>query len=118
MMELWLQPVIIRTSSVMLIVGNYIQESGEIMKTGDCKIVRECVNNLWPDLAKKFIEKCISNYEKTVIFRTSTGKPVISTIEDTFQLVINYNTARKCYIVWNAAIQSHLHLSERQARNY
>ena len=97
----------------MLVVGSCIKESGEIMKIGDCEIVRECVNNLWPDLAKKSIEKCIPNYEKTVIFRTSTGKPVISTIEDTFQLVINYNTARKCYIVWNAAIQSHIHTGKK-----
>lgn len=79
----------------------------EYIKTGDHSIIDEWVNNVWPDSAKKAIKDYIPNYRKTVKFRTSMGVATISRpIADSFQIVINYNSAKKCYIVWNAAIQN------------
>ena len=87
------------------------------MKTGDYKIVDEWFNNVWASCAKEgiaAITKYIPDYKKTVIFRTSTRLPSISKpIKDTYQLVINYNSERDCYIVWNAAIQSHIHTGKK-----
>ena len=84
------------------------------MKTGDGWIVDEWVNNTWPTSAIRSIEKYIPDYQHIVKFRTSTGHPVISgPIEDSFQLVINYNCEKERFIVWNAAIQSEIHHGEK-----
>lgn len=87
-----------------------MKKSKEYIKTGDHQIVDEWVNNIWPADAKRAIKNCIADYRKVVKFRTSTGDATISRpIADSFQLVINYNSTQKCFIIWNAAIQNVIH---------
>lgn len=87
-----------------------MKKSKEYIKTGDYWIIDEWVNNIWPANAKKTIKNCITNYRDVVKFRTSTGDATISRpIADSFQLVINYNSTKKCFIIWNAAIQNGIH---------
>lgn len=89
------------------------------IKTGDCSIVDEWVNNTWlekNEKKKKAIEavkKYIPDWQNVVKFRTATDSPKISNLEDSFQLVINYNYYKECYIVWNAAIQNHIHAKKK-----
>lgn len=86
----------------------------EYIKTGDHSIIDEWVNNVWPDSAKKAIKDYIPNYRKTVKFRTSMGVATISRpIAEGFQIVINYNSAKKCFVVWNAAIQNKIHRGKK-----
>lgn len=86
------------------------QKSRTYIKTGDYPIIDEWVNNTWPATAKEAIRTCGINYRKVIKFRTSTGKVTISRpIADSFQLVLNYNSAKKCFVVWNAAIQKEIH---------
>ena len=89
------------------------------IKTGDCNNVNEWVNNTWPEKneeEKKAIEavkKYIPDWQNVVKFRTATDRPKISNLENSFQLVINYNCDKGCYIVWNAAIQNHIHAKKK-----
>lgn len=83
------------------------------IKTGDHPIVDNWVNNIWPETSKSAIKQYIPDYQKTVKFRTSTGNPSISNLTNGFQLVINYNYYKECYIVWNAAIQSQIHSGKK-----
>lgn len=86
-----------------------MKKSKEYIKTGDHQIVDEWTNG-WPSSAKKAIKNCITNYRDVVKFRTSTGDATISRpIADSFQIVVNYNSAKKCFIAWNAAIQNGIH---------
>ncbi len=86
------------------------QKSRTYIKTGDYPIIDEWVNNTWPATAKEAIRICGINYRKVIKFRTSTGKGTISRpVADSFQLVLNYNSAQKCFVVWNAAIQNEIH---------
>lgn len=87
-------------------------EEYKMMKTGDYQIVDEWVKT-WSEDAKNVITKNIPDYQNKIKFRTSTECPVIHDIEDTFQLIINYNSAKKCFIVWNAAIQKHIHSGKK-----
>lgn len=84
------------------------QETSAHIKTGDYPIVDEWAK-LLPNNAFQTITTYIPDYKKVVKIRRSTGKPQISTLEDSFQLVINYNCYRDCFIVWNAAIQHHIY---------
>ena len=85
------------------------------IETGDCGIVNEWVNNTWlekNEKKKKAIEavkEYIPDRQNVVKFRTATDSPQISNLENSFQLVINYNYYKDCYIVWNAAVQSRIH---------
>lgn len=90
-----------------------MKKSKEYIKTGDYQIVDEWTNS-WPSSAKKTIKNCITNYRNIVKFRTSTGDATISRpIADSFQLVINYNSTKNCFIIWNAAIQNDIHNGKR-----
>lgn len=90
------------------------KKAKEYIKTGDHSIIDEWVNNVWPDSAKKVIKDYIPNYRKTVKFRTSMGAATISRpIAGDFQIVINYNSAKKCFVVWNAAIQNKIHRGQK-----
>lgn len=81
-----------------------------MIKTGDRPPVDEWVNNIWPDSAKEAIKEHIQNYSEVVKFRTSAGNPSIRTpIGENCQIIINYNSERGCFVVWNAAIQSAIH---------
>lgn len=86
------------------------QETSTYIETGDYPIVDEWVNNWWPDNAKKAIMTYIPDFQHRIKFRTCVKFPTISkSLEDSFQLVINYNCDNDCFIVWNAAIQNHIH---------
>lgn len=86
------------------------------MKTGDHSIVDEWAK-LWPQEALETIENNILDYQRKVKFRTCAATPSISRpIEDSFQLVINYNTEKECFVVWNAAIQNHIHPKGKKIR--
>lgn len=83
-------------------------------KTGDFRHIDEWVTNVWPDDAKEIIKHGIPDYRHIVKFRTSLDKPTISRpIKSSFQLVINYNSSKECFIVWNAAIQNNIHRGKR-----
>lgn len=85
------------------------------IKTGDCNTVDEWVNNTWLEKSEKkkeaieAVKKHIPDWQNVVKFRTATENPKISNLKDSFQLVINYNCDKDCYIVWNAAVQNHIH---------
>lgn len=90
------------------------------IRTGDCNIVNEWVNNTWLEKKEKkeaieAVKEYIPDWKKVVKFRTSTEHPQISNLEDSFQLVINYNYYKECYIVWNAAVQSHIHKDAKRS---
>lgn len=86
------------------------KETKITIKTGDYPIVDEWVNNWWPDDAKKAIMTYIPDFQHRIKFRTCVKVPTISkSLKDSFQLVINYNSEKNCFIVWNAAIQNHIH---------
>lgn len=86
------------------------KKSEEYIKTGDYPIIDEWVNNVWPSDAKTATKNYIADYRRIVKFRTSMGVATISRpIADSFQIVINYNSAKKCFVVWNAAIQNGIH---------
>lgn len=79
------------------------------MKTGDSAIVDEWLM-AWPEESRKAIQNYIPQYQHVVKFRTSVKNPTIKRpLGDSFQLVINYNSDKECFIVWNAAIQNHIH---------
>lgn len=69
---------------------------------------------MWPEEAKKAITAHIPDWKNTVTFRTSSKNPVISKSLDNCQLIINYNSERKCFIVWNAAIQRQIYRVNRK----
>lgn len=88
------------------------------IRTGDCNIVNEWVNNTWLEKKEKkeaieAVKEYIPDWKNVVKFRTATDSPQISNLEDSFQLVINYNYYKECYIVWNAAIQNHIHTKKK-----
>lgn len=77
--------------------------------TGDYPIVEEWATT-WPGEAVAAIESNIEDYRHIVKFRTSTTKATIrGPIEDSFQLVIDYDSTQKCFVVWNAIVQNHIH---------
>jgi len=80
--------------------------------TGDYPIVEDWAKG-WPEEAVTAIENNIEDYRHIVKFRTPTTKATISgPIEKSFQLVIGYNSTKECFIVWNAAVQNHIHNSK------
>lgn len=89
------------------------------IRTGDCNIVNEWVNNTWLEKneekkeAIEAVKEYIPDWKNVVKFRTATDSPQISNLEDSFQLVINYNCDKGCYIVWNAAVQKHIHAKKK-----
>ena len=91
------------------------------IRTGDCNIVNEWVNNTWLEKneekkeAIEAVKEYIPDWKNVVKFRTATESPQISNLEDSFQLVINYNCDKDCYIVWNAAVQSHVHKDAKKS---
>lgn len=81
-----------------------------MIKTGDRLPVDEWVNNIWPGSAKEAIEEHIKEYRNIVKFRTSVRSPTIARpIKKTTQIVLNYNDEKKCFVIWNAAIQAIIH---------
>ena len=79
--------------------------------TGDYPIVEDWAKG-WPEEAVTAIENNIEDYRHIVKFRTAATTATISgPIEESFQLVINYNSAKECFVVWNAAIQNSIHSS-------
>ena len=78
------------------------------IKTGDCGIVDKWLER-WPDEAVKAVTEYIPDYQNVVKFRRSTTGPTVGNLKDSFQLVINHNCDKDCYIVWNAAVQSRIH---------
>lgn len=73
-------------------------------------IVEEWQRNVWPAGTKEIISDNITDYMNVVKPRTSTTTiTVIAPSEKTFQLVVNYYAYKKCFIVYNAAIQTFLH---------
>lgn len=87
------------------------------IKTGDGATVDEWVNNVWPKDAVKAIKEMIPDYKNAVTFRTSVKNPVISKSLNNCQLVINYNSAKNCFIVWNAAIQNNIYRRNSKKSN-
>ncbi len=83
------------------------------MKTGDCKVVDDFVNNVWPQDAKEAVRKHIPDWKHIVKFRTAEHPSVCNSLDSSFQLIINYNPYTKCFIVWNAAIQKEIHQGKR-----
>lgn len=84
-------------------------ENGNILKTGDGKIVDEWINNVWPENARQAITDLIPNWESVVTLRTAVKQPVIRKMPENCQLVINYNSERNCFVIWNAAIQHYIY---------
>ena len=82
--------------------------------TGDCWIVDKWMER-WPNDAVKAITEYIPDYQNVVKFRRSTASPTVSNLRDSFQLVINYNCDKDCYIVWNAAVQSFIHKDAKKS---
>lgn len=81
-----------------------------MMRTDDYPIVDEWVNNVWPEEAKQAIQKFIPDYTKSVVMRTATTQLTIaSPLKEQARLVINYDSSKKCFIIWNAAIQKVIH---------
>lgn len=78
------------------------------IKTGDFWIVDRWLER-WPYDAVKAITEYIPDYQNVVKFRRSTTGPTVGNLKDSFQLVINHNCDKDCYIVWNAAVQSRIH---------
>lgn len=89
-------------------------KKNNIITTGDGAVVDEWVNNVWPVDAKKAITDHIPDWINTVTFRTSSRNPVISKLLDNCQLIINYNSEKNCFVVWNAAIQSQIYRANRK----
>lgn len=88
-------------------------KNGNIIKTGDGKTVDDWVNNVWPTDAVKAITSTIHNWKNVVKLRASVNEPVVSKLSNTCQLVVNYNSEAKCFAVWNAAIQAHIHQGDK-----
>ena len=81
--------------------------------TGDYPIVEDWTKG-WPEEAVTAIVNNIKDYRHVIKFRTSTTEATISgPIEESFQLVINYNSTNECFVVWNAAIQNSIHSEKR-----
>lgn len=81
-----------------------------MMRTGDYPIVDEWTNNIWPEEAKQAIQKFIPDYMNSVVMRTATTNITISfPLKETAQLIINYHAGKKCFLIWNAAIQETIH---------
>ena len=73
-------------------------------------IVEEWQRNVWPAGTKEIMSDNIPDYTNVVKPRTSTTTiTVTAPSEETFQLVVNYYAYKKCFIVYNAAIQNFLH---------
>lgn len=73
-------------------------------------IVEEWQRNVWPEGTKEIISDSIPDYMNVIKPRTSTTTiTVTAPSEKTFQLVVNYYAYKKCFIVYNAAIQNFLH---------
>lgn len=72
-------------------------------------IVEEWQRNVWPAGTKEIMSN-IPDYTNVVKPRTSTTTiTVTAPSEESFQLVVNYYSYKKCFIVYNAAIQNFLH---------
>lgn len=81
--------------------------------TGDYPIVEDWTKG-WPEEAVTAIVNNIKEYRQVIKFRTATTEATISgPIEESFQLVINYNSTTECFVVWNAAIQNSIHNGKR-----
>lgn len=84
------------------------------IRTGEGKTVDDWVKYVWPDHAKLAILNYIPDYRKTVKLRTSNGKPTISRpIGGECRIVINYNSGKNCFIVWDAGIQNRIHHGQK-----
>lgn len=80
------------------------------MNAREKAIVEEWQRNVWPAGTKEIISDNITDYMNVVKPRTSTTTiTVTAPSEKTFQLVVNYYAYKKCFIVYNAAIQTFLH---------
>lgn len=91
-----------------------VKKNTSYINPRDYHIVEEWVNGVWPDYAKDAIKNHIRRYWEVVKLRTSMDKPTISgRMPKNVQLVINYNSNKKCFIVWNAAIQRSIHKGRR-----
>lgn len=79
------------------------------LKTGEKKMMDEWVNNHYPESAKKAIVTYLPDYRHIARFRVNTGNPQVSSLDENVHFVLNYNCDRKCFIVWNAAVQRSIH---------
>lgn len=69
-------------------------------------IVKEWQRNVWPEGTKEIV----AGYMNVIMPRTSTTTiTVTAPVEKSFQLIVNYYSYKKCFIVYNAAIQDFLH---------
>lgn len=84
------------------------------IRTGDFPIVNEWVNNTWPEKAKEAIAQYVPDYKNSFIFRTAeTVITIKAPIEGSYQIILNYCISKKCFLVYNAAIQNCIRQSEK-----